>query len=523
MSTPSSDARPAGAVRAYPLLAWLVILAVVAFIVVRTLQTASDRQHRLGQIFFDIQVRALVGAAHWRKNGAGSKELKQAQRTLDRGAYSERLRFVVLAGELGGPTQALEQLGQLQKLWEKRGVELSSEDAKRTDLLKRFYENRANPKKAVDLTDEERDRLRRDFGWVGELALAEPGTPERQRLENQAVRTTVVSVVMVLALFGVLGLGFLLLIVVTVLWTQGKLHGGLTRSGGAAPVPTRTMASPTRPPWDPGEAERVTRPGPFPPSLPPSLADGPGVAPALRGGGLYAETFALWMVLYVGLSLGLSWLPGASSRLLLSSAAMLVSLAALAWPHLRGVPWRQVREDLGMFVGPRPGREVLIGIGAYTVAMLCAVATAMVVNGLMMVAKTRSGGDDEFAPVSTPGHPIVEMLAGGGVWAIVQVILAAAVVAPLVEEIVFRGLLYRHLREGLARWGRIQSVLASGLLSGLVFAVIHPQGFYAVPMLAMLALVFAVVREWRGTLLPAMVAHGLNNGALTLALIGMAS
>ena len=42
-------------------------------------------------------------------------------------------------------------------------------------------------------------------------------------------------------------------------------------------------------------------------------------------------------------------------------------------------------------------------------------------------------------------------------------------------------------------------------------------------MLATLALVFALVREWRGTLLPAMVAHGLNNGLLVVAWLAMES
>ena len=41
------------------------------------------------------------------------------------------------------------------------------------------------------------------------------------------------------------------------------------------------------------------------------------------------------------------------------------------------------------------------------------------------------------------------------------------------------------------------------------------------PRFLLLALAFALVREWRGSLVPAMVAHGINNGALTLAL-GMA-
>jgi hypothetical protein len=34
-----------------------------------------------------------------------------------------------------------------------------------------------------------------------------------------------------------------------------------------------------------------------------------------------------------------------------------------------------------------------------------------------------------------------------------------------------------------------------------------------------LAFTFTLIREWRGTLVPAMIAHGINNGAVTLLLI----
>ncbi len=56
-----------------------------------------------------------------------------------------------------------------------------------------------------------------------------------------------------------------------------------------------------------------------------------------------------------------------------------------------------------------------------------------------------------------------------------------------------------------------------------VFAVIHPQGFLAVPLLMSLALAFTLMREWRGTLLPAMIAHGINNAVATAMLFFLMS
>jgi membrane protease YdiL (CAAX protease family) len=80
----------------------------------------------------------------------------------------------------------------------------------------------------------------------------------------------------------------------------------------------------------------------------------------------------------------------------------------------------------------------------------------------------------------------------------------------------FRGVLYRHLREASARLGAWISVIASALVVSFLFAVIHPQGIVAVPVLMSLAFGFTMMREWRGTLIPGMVAHGLNNGLVTL-------
>ena len=75
----------------------------------------------------------------------------------------------------------------------------------------------------------------------------------------------------------------------------------------------------------------------------------------------------------------------------------------------------------------------------------------------------------------------------------------------------FRGLLYRYLRERSRHRGLLPSAMLSALLSSFLFAVIHPQGLAAVPVLMGLACGFCLVREWRGSLLSSIAAHGLNN------------
>ena len=60
-------------------------------------------------------------------------------------------------------------------------------------------------------------------------------------------------------------------------------------------------------------------------------------------------------------------------------------------------------------------------------------------------------------------------------------------------------------------------------MGGFIFAVIHPQGLLAVPALTAMGFGFALLREWRDSLIAPMVAHALNNGmivAMILAITG---
>jgi membrane protease YdiL (CAAX protease family) len=52
----------------------------------------------------------------------------------------------------------------------------------------------------------------------------------------------------------------------------------------------------------------------------------------------------------------------------------------------------------------------------------------------------------------------------------------------------------------------------STVLTAFIFALIHPQGWVAIPALMGLAIGFTLAREWRGTLIPCLVMHGVSNG-----------
>jgi membrane protease YdiL (CAAX protease family) len=63
------------------------------------------------------------------------------------------------------------------------------------------------------------------------------------------------------------------------------------------------------------------------------------------------------------------------------------------------------------------------------------------------------------------------------------------------------------------------SWIASGILSALLFAMIHPQGWLGAPAIGMIGFTLSALREWRGSLIASMSAHALNNASVMLLLI----
>jgi membrane protease YdiL (CAAX protease family) len=120
-------------------------------------------------------------------------------------------------------------------------------------------------------------------------------------------------------------------------------------------------------------------------------------------------------------------------------------------------------------------------------------------------------------------HPIVEDAAISDWSGRLQLLFLAAVVAPIVEEIMFRGVLYRHLRDLTGRYGFLLSLFFSGTVASFIFAVIHPQDPRAFPVLMCMAYGFTLAREWRGTVIPGIVMHAIHNGMITCLLLFMLS
>ena len=100
-------------------------------------------------------------------------------------------------------------------------------------------------------------------------------------------------------------------------------------------------------------------------------------------------------------------------------------------------------------------------------------------------------------------------LATGSPVEVAALVIAAVVLAPLWEEIFFRGLLFAGMERRFGFW-------PAALVSSLVFGLVHFEGlaagsFYLMGQTAVLGLVLAWLLRRTGTLLAPIAAHALNN------------
>jgi membrane protease YdiL (CAAX protease family) len=89
----------------------------------------------------------------------------------------------------------------------------------------------------------------------------------------------------------------------------------------------------------------------------------------------------------------------------------------------------------------------------------------------------------------------------------------AAVIAPIWEEFMFRGLLFPAFS------AVTKSPVLGAVISCFLFAAIHPQGPAGVPLLMTLALGMCFISYQTKSLIPNMVMHAINNAGALLMLM----
>lgn len=308
--------------------------------------------------------------------------------------------------------------------------------------------NLYSPRPAA-LSEAQRQGLLERHGWFGQLALShglEADAPLRVEVLDSAKRTVMAMGALLGGLSLMMALGAGLLIWAYMAYSQGRFSSAY-------------------PAW---AAEHA----------PPNTA--------------FLEVLILLLVTMAPMSMLINRFPMGMAPIF-----QLLPLLLVFWLRWRLGSHYDVLRALGWHRGQGFLREMRAGLLGY-LAGLPVMAMGLALTLLLSRYAT-----------TQPSHPITEMF-GDASWPRLLVLFALACVgAPLVEETLFRGAFYHHLRRGTG-------FVAAGLIQGCVFAAIHPQGWVALPALASIGFVFAGIREWRGSLIGPMTAHSLNNGLVML-------
>lgn len=163
------------------------------------------------------------------------------------------------------------------------------------------------------------------------------------------------------------------------------------------------------------------------------------------------------------------------------------------------------RPDLAS--GGPPPLGVVLGLGLGAIPGRAATVAAWVLPGLAVAVFITTAAQVVslllLGPPQQAQSAIELLVSDATLWTFALLALAAAVFAPLVEEILFRGYLYRNLRATLG------PTLAM-VLSGVIFAAVHLDPERFIP-LAGLGFALALLYEWSGSLLVCVLVHGLWN------------
>lgn len=238
------------------------------------------------------------------------------------------------------------------------------------------------------------------------------------------------------------------------------------------------------------------------------------IKPLRKGGWWRSFGYGAWALgsvagvggLVIGLALG-AWelVVGPTEGIFRSTAGLfalyaaqyLVGLSALLilpvfflrqrWPQikkffgiLRGVAWN----DVGL---------ALVSIMPY---FAVSISLQMIIIALVPGFDSEQAQDIGFENLTSPAE-------------LLMAFAALVVIAPLAEELIFRGYLYSHVRHNLSFW-------AASIFVSVLFGLMHGQWNVGIDTFV-LSLVLCYLRERTGSIWAGVLLHALKNGiAFTL-------
>lgn len=482
LPTPAAPPPPDPGSRGAAVLAWLVLLVVLPLvIVIQQLQAhdviEADPAKISAPAGDSVEVSARMGTRMAYKMPAAAPSF---QTQVDQAAETplQRFRAAITAGELDGPEEAAHRLGDViydleQDDRNDYDPDDENDQARKTQLLadaetlRPYYRDIAADAGTVPALDESTYQgLEERHGFFAELARIArlpKGSEERKALLDGALVPFGIMALMMAAMGGAvlvgLGLGITALVLI---------------AGKRVPI---TMDRPA------------------------------------AGGSVYLETAVLFVVCFALLQLA-----QVVAAMISKDAAMVAGAVALPaqwllllvplWPLARGVSWSQIRDDLGLRAPRGVMTEVFMGAVGYLALLPILLAGIGVMLVLLLL-------QESFFPSETeglaPANPMLEMVRGLDPVLMVLFFTLATIWAPLCEELVFRGALFRHMRARLA-------MPLAAVFSALVFGMMHGYaGVQLIPVI-IIGFNFALIRAWRGSLYGCIAGHALNN-AVVLSLL----
>jgi len=202
---------------------------------------------------------------------------------------------------------------------------------------------------------------------------------------------------------------------------------------------------------------------------------------------------ALVLALLWGLQeLGVSF---AAMNEIVFNAAMSAVIYALTILLVFGVPWwtqkrRTTRNDIGVQRLPVWMDVVWMPAGLIVYLILTALLTALATMYLPFVDAGQAQETGFSAVAAQPEY--------------VLAFLSLVIIAPVAEEVLFRGYLFGKLRKHLPLWGAV-------IVTSLLFAVVHFQWNVGLDVFA-LSIALCMLRVVSGSIWPSIMLHMFKNG-----------
>ncbi len=212
-----------------------------------------------------------------------------------------------------------------------------------------------------------------------------------------------------------------------------------------------------------------------------------GAWPLTLGITVFLVATLAWIGFTSALDFGISSLPGMhplAGILLDSAARLLPPLIALGFLFRR--PSHVVRV-LGLHRPLFPGTV----LGIFSLLMLAD----------MLLRASIGGGSVE------PGGGLSAN--ESGIWGLAFAVVSACLLAPLAEEVLYRGVLFRSFRNRLG-------VLPAGLISSAIFAMLHFYDGYGLLSVGIFGLSCALLYASTGSLVSCIALHLLYNSSIKL-------